>query len=191
MFTVSKKKALKSVLHISNLIITEHFIELTDLVADIKEYIMQMNLLHYDNKYNNVYNILLPEYHNFTDIFKAAEKQSLPERDSQNHAIDLKSDQQPSFKKLYSMSSAKLNVLKTYLDNTMKADIIHKLILSAASLIMFILKSDSSLQLVIDYKYLNNIIIKNCYSLLLISDMLNYLQGAQRFTKLNCKDAYN
>ena len=53
---------------------------------------MQINLLHYDNKYNNVYNILLPEYHDFTDIFKAAEKQSLPVRGSQNHAIDLKSD---------------------------------------------------------------------------------------------------
>ena len=52
---------------------------------------MQINLLHYDNKYNNIYNILLPEYHDFTDIFKAAEKQSLPERGSQNHAIDLKS----------------------------------------------------------------------------------------------------
>ena len=58
----------------SNLTITEYFIELTDLIADIKEYIMQINLLHYDNKYNNVYNILLPEYYNFTDIFKAAEK---------------------------------------------------------------------------------------------------------------------
>ena len=82
MFTVSEKKALKSVLHISNLTITEHFIELTDLIADIKEYIMQMNLLHYDNKYDNVYNILLSKYYDFTDIFKAAEKQSLSERDS-------------------------------------------------------------------------------------------------------------
>ena len=54
---------------------------------------MQMNLLHYDNKYNNVYDILLPEYHDFADIFKAAEKQSLSKRDSQNHAIDLKLSQ--------------------------------------------------------------------------------------------------
>ena len=76
------------------------------------------------------------------------------------------------------MSSAELNVLKAYLDNAMKADIIHKSILSAALLIIFMLKSDSSLWLIIDYRYLNNIIIKNCYSLSLISDMLNCLQGA-------------
>ena len=93
MFTVSEKKALKSVLHMSNLTITEHFIELTDLIVNIKEYIIQINLLHYDNKYNNVYDILLSEYHDFTDIFKAAEKQSLSERDLQNYAINLKSDQ--------------------------------------------------------------------------------------------------
>ena len=90
MFTVSEKKALKSVLHMSNLTITEHFIGPADLVVNIKEYIMQINLLHYDNKYNNVYDILPSEYHDFADIFKAAEKQLLSERDSQNHAIDLK-----------------------------------------------------------------------------------------------------
>ena len=77
----------------SNLAITEHFIGLADLVADMKEYTMQINLLHYDNKYDNVHNILPPEYHDFADIFKAAEKQSLPERSSQNHAIDLKPGQ--------------------------------------------------------------------------------------------------
>ena len=73
------------------------------------------------------------------------------------------------------MFSAELNVLKVYLDDTIKACIVCKLISPAASLIMFVLKLDSSLQLVIDYRCLNNITIKNCYSLSLISDMLNCL----------------
>ena len=59
------------------------------------------------------------------------------------------------------MFSAKLNVLKIYLDNAMKADIIHKSISSAALSVMFMLKSDSSLQLIIDYRCLNSITIKN------------------------------
>ena len=42
------------------------------------------------------------------------------------------------------MFLAELNVLKAYLNDAMKTDIICKLILSAASLIMFMLKSDSS-----------------------------------------------
>ena len=104
-----------------------------------------------------------------------AEKQSLPERGPHNHAIDLKLGQQPPFRKLYSMFSAKLNVLKVYLDDAIKAGIFCKLMSPVASPIMFVLKLDSSLQLVIEYRRLNNITIKNCYSLSLISDMLNCL----------------
>ena len=159
----------------NNLFITDHFIELSDLVINMEKYTLYMNLLQYNKGYNNVYNNLPPEYHDFTDIFQAAEKQSLSERGLYNHAIDLKLKQQPPFRKLYSMSSAELNVLKVYLDDTIKAGIVHKSISPAASLIMFVLKSDSSLQLVIDYKCLNNITIKNCYSLLLILDMLDCL----------------
>ena len=156
----------------NNLFITEHFIKSADLITDLK---IRLSLLQYNKEYNNVYDILLSEYHDFTDIFQTAEKQSLSKRDSHNYVIDLKLRQQPLFKKLYSMFSAELNVLKIYLDDTLKADIIHKSILSAVSLIMFVLKSDSSLQLVIDYRCLNSITIKNCYSLSLISDMLNCL----------------
>ena len=187
-FTVSERKVLKNILHINNLFITEHFIESADLMINIK---IRLSSLQYNKEYNNVYNILSPKYHDFTDIFQMTEKQSLSVRDSHDHVIDLKLRQQPSFRKLYSMFSAELNVLKVYLDNAMKADIIHKSISSAALPVMFMLKSDSSLQLVIDYRYLNSITIKNWYSLLLILNMLNCLQGTQKFTKLNCKNAYN
>ena len=171
-FTVSEQKVLKNVLYINNLFITEHFIELTDLMTDMK---IRLSLLQYNKEYNNVYNILSLKYHDFIDIFQMTEKQSLSVRDSHDHVIDLKLRQQPLFRKLYSMFSAELNVLKVYLDDVMKTDIIHKLISSAVSPVMFVLKSDSSLQLVIDYRCLNSITIKNWYSLLLISDMLNCL----------------
>ena len=49
----------------NNLSITDHFIELSDLVANMEKYTLQMNLLQYDNVYNN----LPPEYHDFADIF--------------------------------------------------------------------------------------------------------------------------
>ena len=142
----------------NNLTITEHFIESVNLMTDME---IKINSLQYNKEYNNVYNILSSEYHDFTDIFQTAEKQSLSVRGSHDHVIDLKLRQQLSFRKLYFMFSVKLNVLKVYLDDTMKADIIHKSISSAALPVMFMLKSDSSLQLVIDYRYLNSITIKN------------------------------
>ena len=159
----------------NNLIITDHFIGLSDLVVNMEKYTLQMNSLQYDKGYNNVYNDLPPEYHDFADIFQAAEKQSLPEKGLHDHAIDLELGQQPPFRKLYLMSPAELDVLKVYLDNAMKAGIVRKSISPAASPVMFVLKSDSSLQLVIDYRRLNDITIKNCYPLPLISDMLNRL----------------
>ncbi|SLM34531.1 gag polymerase env [Lasallia pustulata] len=89
------------------------------------------------------------------------------------------------------MSPAELNVLKVYLNNAVKAGIIRKSISPAASPVMFVPKLDGSLRLVIDYRRLNDITIKNRYPLPLISDMLDRLQGAKKFTKLDCKDAYN
>ena len=89
-FTVNEKKALKSVLHMNNLTIIEHFIKLINLIADMKEYTMHIILLWYNNKYDNVYNILSPEYHDFADIFQVTEKQSLSEKGSYDHVIDLK-----------------------------------------------------------------------------------------------------
>ena len=129
----------------NNLTITDHFIGPLDLVANMEKYTLQMNSLQYNKGYNNVYNNLPPEYHNFADIFQVAEKQSLPERGLHDHAIDLKLGQQPPFEKLYSMSPAELNVLKVYLDDAMKAGIVRKSISPAASPVMFVLKSDGSL----------------------------------------------
>ena len=159
----------------NNLTIMNHFIGPLNLVADMEKYTLQMNSLQYNKGYDNVYDNLPPEYHDFADIFQVAEKQSLPEKGLHDHAIDLELGQQPPFRKLYSMFLTELNVLKVYLDNTMKAGIVHKSISPAASPVMFVLKSDGSLQLVIDYRRLNNITIKNCYPLPLISDMLNCL----------------
>ena len=89
------------------------------------------------------------------------------------------------------MSPAELDVLKVYLNDAIKAGIICKSILPAVSPVIFVPKSDGSLQLVIDYRHLNDITIKNRYPLPLILDILDRLQEAKKFTKLDCKDVYN
>ena len=190
MFTPSKRKVLKGVINMSNLSITEHFIGPADLVTDMENYAVHMNSLCYDKKDDNVYDALPPKYHDFADIFQAAEKQSLPKRGPHDHAIDLEPGQQPPFGK-YLISPAELDVVKVYLNNAVKAGIIHKSISPAASPVIFMPKLDGSLRLVIDYRRLNDITIKNRYPLPLILDMLDRLQGAKKFTKLDCKDAYN
>ena len=45
--------------------------------------------------------------------------------------------------------------------------------------ILFVLKSNESLRLCVNYRALNNITVKNSYSLSLISELQNRLQKAQ------------
>ena len=51
-------------------------------------------------------------------------------------------------------------------------------------------KKNDELRLYIDYRNLNAIIIKNRYSLSLISETLNRLCESKIFIKLNLKNAY-
>ena len=62
---------------------------------------------------------------------------------------------------------------------------------SAEYSILFISKSDESLRLCVDYKALNNITIKNSYSLSLISKLQDRLQEAQWFIKFDILEAFN
>ncbi|KAG5717857.1 hypothetical protein E4T56_gene1458 [Termitomyces sp. T112] len=63
--------------------------------------------------------------------------------------------------------------------------------LQRAFLVFFIKKKNSLLQLVQDYWVLNIMTLKNCYPLLLISKLINNLQGVQYFTKLDVWWGYN
>ncbi len=73
----------------------------------------------------------------------------------------------------------------------MQKEFIKELQSSAEYLILFVLKSNESLKLCVDYKALNNIMIKNSYLLSLISELQNRLQKAQWFMKFNILEAFN
>ncbi len=62
---------------------------------------------------------------------------------------------------------------------------------SAKYSILFISKSNESLKLCVNYKALNNIMIKNSYLLSLISELQDRLQKAQWFMKFNILEAFN
>ena len=60
-----------------------------------------------------------------------------------------------------------------------------------SSLVFFIKKKDGSLRLVQDYWALNAVTVKNKYPLPLISKLINKLQGARYFTKLDVHWGFN
>ena len=46
-------------------------------------------------------------------------------------------------------------------------------------------KKDGSLRMVVDYRALNEVTIKNKYPLSMINDLFDQLQGAKVFSKIN------
>jgi hypothetical protein len=60
-----------------------------------------------------------------------------------------------------------------------------------ASPVFFIKKKDGKLRLVQDYRRLNKITIKNRYPLPLAADIVNWLTGAQLFTKFDVRWGYH
>ena len=73
-------------------------------------------------------------------------------------------------------------MLKTYIKANLASNFIRPSKSPAGTLILFVLKKDDSLRLCVDYRGLNNLIIKNRYLLPLIGKSLDCLGRAKHFT---------
>ena len=80
---------------------------------------------------------------------------------------------------MYFLSEKELAVLKNYLDKNLKKKYIRSLISSAGYSIFFIKKKDGTHRLYVDYRQLNNIIVKNRYAFFRINELLDRMQGAK------------
>ena len=65
------------------------------------------------------------------------------------------------FKLIFLLLEAKLKVLKEYIDESIKKGIIRESILLVGVLIFFVGKKDRGIRPIIDYRRLNNIMIKD------------------------------
>ena len=81
--------------------------------------------------------------------------------------------------------------MEDYVEEALQQGYIRPSTSPAASSFFFIKKKDGGLWPCIDYRALNLITIKNRYLLPLIPSALEQLQGAQVFTKLDLRSAYN
>ena len=85
----------------------------------------------------------------------------------------------------------KEEVLNQWLDEQLKAKLIKESKSRYAALCFYILKKDRSLQLVQDYRKLNQVTIKDKTPLPLIKEVIDKLKEAKYFNKLNLIWGYN
>ena len=132
------------------------------------------------------------KYADFSDIFLKKLIEVLPKHTGINkHAIKLEDGKQLSYKPIYSLGPVELKTLKTYIETNLANSFIQSSKSPAGASIQFVCKPNSSLQLCVDYRDLNNLTIKNQYLLPLIDISLNWLRQTKRFTLFNLTNAYD
>ncbi len=133
-----------------------------------------------DHSKNLAIAIISKKYQKYKILFeKESDQKTLLKHQSWNHEIKLVDGKKLMKQFIYSLLTEKLDALWQYLKENMQKKFIRELQSSAEYSILFVLKSNESLRLCVDYRALNNITIKNSYSLSLITELQNRLQSAQ------------
>ena len=92
---------------------------------------------------------------------------------------------------MYGMSAPELAEMKRYVTTYLANGFIRPSKSPAAAPVMFVKRPDGKLRLVVDYRGLNKVTIKNRFPLPLIPEMLDRLYLAKVFTKIDLKNAYH
>ncbi|KAL0167476.1 hypothetical protein M9458_035698, partial [Cirrhinus mrigala] len=130
------------------------------------------------------------EYMSFQDVFSKQAATQLPPHRPWDCAIDLLPGAQLPKKLVYPLSIPEHQALEEYIKEALQQGFIQPSTSPAASS-FFVGKKDGGLRPCIDYRQLNSQIIQQPYPLPLVPAALEELRGAQVFTKLDLRSAYN
>ncbi len=132
------------------------------------------------------------EYQKYKILFeKESDQETLLKHQSWDHEIKLIDDKKLTKQFIYSLLTEKFDALWQHLKENMWKEFIKESQSSAEYSILFVSKLNESLRLCVNYRALNNITIKNSYSLSLISELQDRLQRAQWFMKFDILEAFN
>src|SRR5258705_9666286 len=134
----------------------------------------------------------VPEcYKDFADVFSEEAFTHLPPCKAWDHAIEPHPDAKLPRGRTFPLSPAKQKELDEFLQENLANGQIHLSKSPIRAPVFFVKKKEGSLCLVQDYWKLNEIMIKNSYPLLLVSDMLTRLHNAEWFTTLDLCWGFN
>ena len=152
--------------------------------AKLNEMIFVMSLNELKKKFSIV-------YHDFLNVFDREKTTQLLLHRSYDHKIELEEESQLSRSRLYSMSSHKLQKIKEYLEENLKKKFITLSKASFALSILFVEKKDDSLRFCMNYWKLNALIKRDRYLILLIDEVLSWIQDSKYLTWLDIIVAFN
>jgi hypothetical protein len=128
-------------------------------------------------------------YKNYVDGFSKDIAGSLLPHRPIDHAMDLEAAFNFWSGRIKKLSRVQLNTLTTYIEIHLAKGFMQWSSSSTAATTEFAMKEDGELLLCGDHCAFKNATVHNQYPLPLMMEMLNRLQGAQIFTKLDLKNA--
>ena len=126
----------------------------------------------------------------FSDVFPDDLTELPPQRDI-DHEIKIFDNVTPPSQQPYRMSQPELAELKRQLEVLLKKGFIRPSNSPYAAPVLFAKKKDGGLRMCVDYRALNKITIKNKYPIPRIDEMLDQLNGAKIFSRLDLTSGYH
>ncbi len=127
----------------------------------------------------------------FKKVFSEILSNSLNMHDQMKHLINLMKSKMSCIKFIYKMTQDELAVIQDYLNSALKKKWICSSSSFAKASVLFIKKLNESLYLCMNYHDLNEITVKNNYSLSLLSETLNHFTYARHFIKIDICNIYH
>lgn len=115
----------------------------------------------------------------------------LPPRRAQDHVIRMEPGSRPPASKIYNLSPAQLSELRATLKDLLDRGMIRPSESPFGAPILFVPKQDGGWRMCVDYRDLNRITVTNSFPLPRIDSILQQLQGAKFFTKLDLASGYH
>lgn len=125
----------------------------------------------------------------YADIF--AQPTQLPPPRKQDHHIPLKPESTLLNSHPYRCPIAHREEIERITREMLNAGIIRTSTSPFVSPVLLVRKKDNSWRLVVDYRALNDLTIKNRFPILVIEELLSALQGSKIYTKLDLRSGYH
>jgi hypothetical protein len=126
----------------------------------------------------------------FLDVFPE-ELPGMPPYREVEFVIDLLPGTAPISKRPYRMFVEELKELKKKLMELQEAGYIRLSSSPWGAPVLFVQKKDGPQRMCVDYRYLNDVTMKNKYSLPCIDDLFDQMRGARVFSKIDLRSGYH
>ena len=107
------------------------------------------------------------------------------------HEIDIIPGSAPPCRGIYRMAPSELDELKAQLTDLMNRGLIQPSTSPYGAPVLFVKKKNGKNRMVIDYRLLNSITVKNKYPIPRIDDLLDQLHGSTVFSKIDLASGYH